>query len=87
MPVTSSSPINRPLRRPERGLGPGSRSHPSAKRDSVPEQKPAGSASTVKAHGETPVPSLPIEGRSDAINGVVANHLVRHRLLTLPRGE
>jgi hypothetical protein len=47
MPVTIMSPITSRPRNPGLPMSPGARSMPGA-RDSVPEQKPAGTASTVK---------------------------------------
>jgi hypothetical protein len=60
---------------------------PGTMRDSVPSQKPAGTAATVKAHDEESAPNLELERRSDAIDTVVEAHLQRHRLLRLRREE
>jgi hypothetical protein len=91
MPVPCSSPINRPTKRPEPGLSPGARSMPGARKDSVPEQKPARSPA-VGAHGEPPEPGATPGGsvsspRSDAVDGPVAAHLVRHAMLRRRFGE
>jgi hypothetical protein len=88
MPTTVTSPITSRARDPGLPTSPGAHSMPGARQDSeLTGEKPAGPHPSVQTRGAKPEPGLPVEGRSDDVGGVVANHLVRHRLLTLPRGE
>jgi hypothetical protein len=75
-----------PVRSPISGKGtsglpksPGARSMPGVAKDSVPVQ-PHHGTSAQHSEGKLPEPSM----KTDAINGAVEHHLIRHRLSRLP---
>jgi hypothetical protein len=79
MPIVNS-PINR--KSGDLPLSPGAQSMPGARRDSVPGQRPGGTASGVPAsHGAEPDPSLKADGGLTPAQG----HLLRHVMLRAPK--